>query len=1010
MALAIDGSAHANTTGVLTLTLTTTQANDYIIVTVLSNGGPVVSATGSSLGAFTKTTSSNTGASNNVSEIWAKFAPAPLTSEVITVVMATTTFTTADAFGVSGSNQTSLVWDAGSPVNSGSGGLANPLSLTTTTPDTMVIGHFYMPSNFNAFTPGTGYTFISNTDYSAVEYQVFSSAGAKTVDVSVTVVGCSSAVAIPLGASGTTWDPTNSPNATLSGGNLVATFNSSSFSNGALSSTGKSSGKYAFDIGVVCSNPSDNALGITQGHPPAAYYDGPTSFLFVPQSGYTMVRNNGSAVATEFTVSPPTSPYTLRVYVDLTASKVYYSVGGSYYFGGDAAAGTGGLTIPSGTFYVNGFSTAGGDQLTLNPSPTGLPAGWSAWDAGGVVDTNIIPPKGNLVLSQTAPSVVTTTILPTTAPLLVPPSLVMVRRKPWLRHRQPVDSTAFVVDTPFNPPKADLTLSTTPPNVVTTAGASITPASVGLLLNSTAPTVVTTANVAITVPAGALTLSTSVPTANASTTITVPKADLTLSQTVPAVVWTDNHPVTVPKGNLTLTQTAPASVMDARPVSIKGDLTLSTTPPVVVWTNNVNIIPLKGSLALSQAAPSVATTAHVAVSPAAASLTLSQTAPTVSAGASVNISPASVTLLLNENAPVVAVTAHWAITPASVSLSLNETAPTVAQTLHAFVTPPSVTLTLSTGVPGVQAGNSYSIVPAKQSLTLTTSAPAVAVTAHIAVVPPKASLTLTQTAPAVGFNWNISPAKGSLTLTQSAPTVGGVTVLAPAAAALTLTTTAPLVAVPISITVPKADLVLTGTPPLTGGVTTRQPPAASLTLSSLAVIVTRTANVNVVPPAGLLTLSQAAPVLTYNFNFTVPKADLTLNEAAPIASVGISRQPLKGGLTLSTAAPIVAVTTHRFITVPFAELSISSEQVSVVLSKHLLLTPASDTLELFGYRPRVTVSANDLPFIAIKGRYLRRQSDRVRMLQSADQRTRDLKSPVRRPRELVRLGRELEEV
>jgi hypothetical protein len=184
----------------------------------------------------------------------------------------------------------------------------------------------------------------------------------------------------------TTWDPANSPNATLTGGNLVATFNSSSFSNGALSNTSKSSGKFVFDVGIVCSNPSDNAIGITQGAPPGAYYDSPTSWLFVPQSGYSMVRNNGSAVATEFTAPPPTSPYTLRVYVDLTALKVYFSVGGVYYFGGDASAGTGGLTIPSGAFYVNGFSTAGGDALTLNPSPTGLPAGWSAWDAPPRID------------------------------------------------------------------------------------------------------------------------------------------------------------------------------------------------------------------------------------------------------------------------------------------------------------------------------------------------------------------------------------------------------------------------------------------------------------------------------------------------------------------------------------------------------------------------------------------------------------------------------------------------
>lgn len=1241
-----------------TLTLTTTQPLDYIIVSAVTNSTGIASVVGSSLGSFTLISSAARGGSSTL-QVWAKFALSPLTAETITVTQNTSDFMTCDAWAVADTRQTSLVWSTGSPQKVDNA--STSVSITTTEAKSVVFGAHAV--NDNGVTPASGYTSIYGSDYALTQYKELSAAGTETISGGSSVLQASIAVAIPIAPIGTIWNASDQRNVTITGGGLFATIAGTNFTyDGVRATTSKSgSGKYVIDM--TCSNNHEDFVGFSIGGKSNYYNSGPDQYQLYPYSGGMLFEVPGGSWLFFDNTSLPGgqpsagTPYKVRFFLDLNNSKFYVQINGTNMGGCDPVAQTGGFTFtPSvgGPLFPFFAGVYGGEAVALNPNPTSLPTGWTAWDgtpspvtlvdstirssgtgtsvsissvpigpafadrvvvlacgiessadpvtvtiggvaadltfnsagtfmasaavptgttatvaftlttsdvanihgvwslsgmsphpsdkgsvagassitltvpaggcalihgvsfgtstagswtnatgdfdhlvsgparlpgaryvnpgsstsrtftytasafddrtgmtfapsAGGGTDTNITPAKanlvlssvaptvaisanrsispakGNLALSQTAPTVVTTTLTPVVAPLLMPISRVIARRKPWFMHPAPVDSTATVtpVDTPITPaaaaltltstapdlsfgtvitpPKADLVLSQTAPVVAATANIAITPAKGNLALSQTAPAIATTANVAITVPAGALALSTTAPTANASTTITVPKADLTLSQTAPAVVWTDNHPVSPPAASLTLNETPPSVVIDIRPVSIKGDLTLTTTPPVVAWTDNRNIAPTGAQLALNRTAPSVAATANIAIVPPAGSLTLSQTAPSVSTGANVNISPASVSLALNRTAPTAAVTANVAIIPASVSLSLNATAPTLAQTQHVFVTPPSVTLALSSNAPGVQAGNSYSIVPPKQSLTLASTAPTVAVTANVAVVPLKGSLTLSQTAPAVGTNWNITPAKGNLTLSQTPPVIGGVTQIIPAAAALTLSSTAPLVAVPITITVPKADLVLTGTPPLTGGIITRQPGAGSVTLSSQPPVVVRTANVNVVPPAGALALSPAAPVLTAATIIAPPRGLLTLSQAAPAVSQGIARLPLKGSVTISTTAPTVAVTTHRVITPSTAELSLSSEQVLVTMSQRWLIIPATCTLNLIELPPRITVTRNDLPFTIIKGRYLRSSPQRARMLQSADQRVRDLKYPIRRPRDFARVGFVLEE-
>jgi hypothetical protein len=182
--LAIDGSAHtAQNTASCVIALTTTQANDYIIVCFLSNGSPSISVVGSSIGAFTQIGIASRGSSQFSEEIWAKFSPGVLSGENITITLNSANVIVVDVFGVSGSGQASLVFDAGGPqVVNGMPG--DPVSLTTTNANTMVIGAFSLASGASN-TPGSGFTLVNSGDFHQTEYQVLSSAATTSVALGI---------------------------------------------------------------------------------------------------------------------------------------------------------------------------------------------------------------------------------------------------------------------------------------------------------------------------------------------------------------------------------------------------------------------------------------------------------------------------------------------------------------------------------------------------------------------------------------------------------------------------------------------------------------------------------------------------------------------------------------------------------------------------------------------------------------------------------------------------------
>jgi hypothetical protein len=183
MAMAVDGSvsASATSTTVVLSSLTTTQANDYIIVAVGANSADVVlgnvqTVVGSSLGSFTRIALLVNG-SNQESSIWAKFSTGTLASEVITLTANVTSYISSTAFGVSGSGQSSLVWDANTPKTQAS----YPPTYVNVTPDCFLIGNWGDWQNNSITTsPAGGVNIASTGDYRSTVVLLRSTTGTTT--------------------------------------------------------------------------------------------------------------------------------------------------------------------------------------------------------------------------------------------------------------------------------------------------------------------------------------------------------------------------------------------------------------------------------------------------------------------------------------------------------------------------------------------------------------------------------------------------------------------------------------------------------------------------------------------------------------------------------------------------------------------------------------------------------------------------------------------------------------
>jgi hypothetical protein len=197
----------------------------------------------------------------------------------------------------------------------------------------------------------------------------------------------------------TTWDPSDKgANISLSGGNLIATATGSSGATDqfVITSTSKSSGKSVLRLTGDLSDGgvfgTYNQGGITLGSTSLEGNDTDSYHLY--QSGDEFdLRYNGGRVAFEYPYSSFPTPAdgsgdVLDVYLDLDNDLLYFKLNGTFLLNSEAAdpdptVPVGGIPIAHGTYFVYREIYTNGVSLTLDPSPTGLPSGWSAWDAGG---------------------------------------------------------------------------------------------------------------------------------------------------------------------------------------------------------------------------------------------------------------------------------------------------------------------------------------------------------------------------------------------------------------------------------------------------------------------------------------------------------------------------------------------------------------------------------------------------------------------------------------------------
>lgn len=172
MALALDGSVHANATATsVNASLTTSASNCVIVAIVTTNSSGVTGISSTNTTGWTERVESTPG---NPISIWYGVASSPLSSETITVSLGGSAYTTVDIFGISGAD-TTQIYDANGALPDQVGSSTLHTDITTTADDTFLISGYRFSSTANP-TEGTGWTKISGAHYQLAQYKIVSTA------------------------------------------------------------------------------------------------------------------------------------------------------------------------------------------------------------------------------------------------------------------------------------------------------------------------------------------------------------------------------------------------------------------------------------------------------------------------------------------------------------------------------------------------------------------------------------------------------------------------------------------------------------------------------------------------------------------------------------------------------------------------------------------------------------------------------------------------------------------
>lgn len=363
------------------------------------------------------------------------------------------------------------------------------------------------------------------------------------------------------------------------------------------------------------------------------------------------------------------------------------------------------------------------------------------------------------------------------------------------------------------------------------------------------------------------------------------------------------------------------------------------------------------NLALSSEAPALAFTGHLTITPAGANLALSSSAPTVGLSVHVTIAPPHGNVALSTVAPDALVNVHETITPASGNVALSASAPTVAIATNDVRQPPAAQLLLNNWVLD-ETGDPVLDENDDPVLDAAANTPAIIQANHLQFSPAAGSLALSTDPPTI---FPKTPANADLQISTAAPTVQRSlsSVIAPESGHLIINLTVITDDNGVPLTDEDGNYITTeedqSAPTVMAGLAV---PAADLLLSSSAPTVSAETTVSFSPRSGQLQLNNwildetEDPILDESSD---PVLDNAANEPIVEQTFAASVLPAAGNLTLSPAAPTVAAGGSDSVVPPVADLVLSSAAPTVAQTDHRTITPVAGDLHLDSFEKEPSV-------------------------------------------------------
>ena len=180
-------------------------------------------------------------------------------------------------------------------------------------------------------------------------------------------------VSAAAAATADAWNPSDkNASITLSNSNRTASWSSGGFY-AARGVTGKSSGKWYFEVTHTSSSGAAWVGVATSAQALNAYPDGSSTALALYLEYGEVV---GSTTATYSAVTDGTAA---MIALDADNNKVWFGSGGTWFASGNPATNSGGLTRPSGTLFI--FCGGNGNEtVTIAATPAhSIPSGFTLW-------------------------------------------------------------------------------------------------------------------------------------------------------------------------------------------------------------------------------------------------------------------------------------------------------------------------------------------------------------------------------------------------------------------------------------------------------------------------------------------------------------------------------------------------------------------------------------------------------------------------------------------------------